>query len=295
MGLIARIGASLYFANAAYVKDMILAYLADLNEVNKVEYVILEMTPVVSVDSSALHMLHDLKHTFQSSGLELAFCMVGSRPMKTMELGGLKEQVGRQWFFKTVDEAVHYCVKHRQVIRHKEERIAQGISQPVLPSADGIVVKPGNEVGFSNDLREDQTVVYISLAQDIPGALNLFSGIFAQHKVTVVRANIEPNKDGGSKHTYNVVSEKSKGKLKDWEVGLVKESIVYVWEEDTTQKATRARSLISQIPADDLEIGVATKVEDMLKAQDAKIDNLTSIIRALANHSPPDRDSLVKM
>merc|ERR1719310_1882310 len=35
---ICRIGSSLYFANAAFVKDMILAYTSDLEYVNKTEY-----------------------------------------------------------------------------------------------------------------------------------------------------------------------------------------------------------------------------------------------------------------
>merc|ERR1712139_669432 len=43
---ICRIGSSLYFANAAFVKDMLLAYTSDLAYVNKTEYIVLEMTSV---------------------------------------------------------------------------------------------------------------------------------------------------------------------------------------------------------------------------------------------------------
>merc|ERR1740121_3056164 len=44
---IARIGSSMYFANASFIKDMLLAYVEDLQDVNPTEYIVLEMTAVV--------------------------------------------------------------------------------------------------------------------------------------------------------------------------------------------------------------------------------------------------------
>ena len=50
----------MYFANAAFIKDMLLSYVRDLQDVNPVEYLIVEMTPVVTVDSTAIHALEDM-------------------------------------------------------------------------------------------------------------------------------------------------------------------------------------------------------------------------------------------
>merc|ERR1719506_2459721 len=67
---ICRIGSSLYFANAAFVKDMLLAYTSDLAYVNKTEYLVLEMTSVVSIDSTAVHVIEDIVNDFRSRGIQ---------------------------------------------------------------------------------------------------------------------------------------------------------------------------------------------------------------------------------
>merc|ERR1719203_1405479 len=81
---ICRIGSSLYFANAAFVKEMLLGFLADLEEVNPTEYIVLEMTSVISIDSTACHVLHDIVADFRARGISVAFAMVGNRVNKTM-------------------------------------------------------------------------------------------------------------------------------------------------------------------------------------------------------------------
>ena len=44
----------MYFANVAYIKDTIIEL---CRQVEDTKYVVVEMTPVTSVDSTALHML----------------------------------------------------------------------------------------------------------------------------------------------------------------------------------------------------------------------------------------------
>ena len=64
--LILRIGASMYFANAAYIKETVLQYEKDLREFNPVEYVVLEMTAVVTLDSTAIQVIQDIVAHFRS-------------------------------------------------------------------------------------------------------------------------------------------------------------------------------------------------------------------------------------
>lgn len=112
---LARIGSSLYFANAGYVKEEILKHIKALEEATnvKTEYVILEMTPVVSVDATAVHVLEDLVEELGTAGgtteagrsektrhsVKVAFAMVGNRAWKTLNKGGFAKKVGEHWFF----------------------------------------------------------------------------------------------------------------------------------------------------------------------------------------------------
>merc|ERR1719453_1307349 len=97
---------------------MILAYTNDLIHVNKTEYIVLEMTSVVSIDSTAVHVIQDIVDGFRSRGIQVAFAMVGNRVDKTMRKAALKTFIGQQWFFPTVNEAVHYCLRHQHAKRN---------------------------------------------------------------------------------------------------------------------------------------------------------------------------------
>jgi len=74
--LIARIGSSLYIANASFVKDMLPGYVEDMEDINQTKYVILEMTPVVSTDSTAAHIIEDIVDDFRGRDIQTAFAMV---------------------------------------------------------------------------------------------------------------------------------------------------------------------------------------------------------------------------
>merc|ERR1719487_993779 len=112
----------MYFANASFVKDMLMNYVMDLEEVNRVEYLILEMTPVVTIDSTAVHVVQDIVENFRSRYVQVAFAMVGNRVEKTMRKAKLKSFIGDQWFFPTVDEAVQYCPRHQHVKRQRQSK-----------------------------------------------------------------------------------------------------------------------------------------------------------------------------
>jgi sulfate transporter 4 len=229
---IARIGSSLYFANAGYVKETILNYLSDLEEVDKIQYVILEMTPVVSVDSTALHMLHDLVSSLHQRKLNIAFCMVGNRVMRTMELADLNAFVGKQWFFKTVDDAVHYCVKHQKVVNHKDERIHAGItSMPEVDTMTNLREEPatlGNEIGISNSLHDHQSAIFVHLKKGSTITITDISLILKKHHVVVENASVESAPDGSGRHSYLVVDQKSRGQLEDWKINLIREDLLAV-------------------------------------------------------------------
>jgi len=115
--LIVRLGASMYFANVAYIRDhissLVLQFSEGLCAGAPVQYVIIEMTPVITIDSSALHMLEDMHRDLKSRDIRLAFATVGNRVHATLDKAGFHAKVGKQWFCGSVHEAVQYCVAHR--------------------------------------------------------------------------------------------------------------------------------------------------------------------------------------
>merc|ERR1712137_236776 len=272
--LIARIGSSLYFANSAYVKDTILEYMSDLEEVNPIRYVVLEMTPVQSIDSTALHMLHDLVHDFHSRRLKIAFCMVDSCVMITMELGKLKKDVGEHWFFKTVDDAVKYCIMHQTAV---DQRITH---EGDMDLVDKVHVCMGNQVGFTNDLSEDQTTVYINLTKDMPGILGQVSEIFKKNNISLVRASIDPTAELGMKHSFHVISGKSRSQLKDWEKGSLRDDLLILIKSARapSSESIATSSVIGSNLPQELHSESSARLECMIKANSVKLDDLTELL-----------------
>jgi len=224
---ICRIGSSMYFANASFIKDMLLAYVSDLEDVNETEYIVLEMTPVVTLDSTAVHVIQDIVSDFRSRGIQTAFAMVGNRVDKTMRKAKLKNIIGEQWFFPTVNEAVHYCLRHQHCKRKSTKAQVQGsVENPCAIEQDvevgALNVHQGNEIGFSNDLNHACTMVFISLAKDIPMIMSEITALFKTNQLSVVRAQIEPLSEDGAKHTYFLKSIRTHTKLTEFEVERIR-------------------------------------------------------------------------
>jgi sulfate transporter 4 len=219
---ICRLGSSLYFANAAFVKEMLFAYASDLEEVNRTEYMVIEMTSVISVDSTAVHVIEDVVNDFRARGVQVAFAMVGNRVEKTFRSAGLKRFVGEQWFFSTVNEAVQYCLRHQHAKLCKKNNSTTPSHALAITDT---VVHVGTEIGFSNDLNQACTTVFISLAQDVPMIMSDITAVFSQNSVTTIRAQIEPFCEKGAKHTYFLRSIKRSGKLTDLEIDRVREDL----------------------------------------------------------------------
>jgi len=241
--LICRIGSSMYFANASFIKDMLLSYATDLEEVNRTEYIILEMTPVVTLDITAIHVIRDIVSDLRSQGIQTAFAMVGNRVDRTMRKAKLQEFIGKQWFFPTVNEAVHYCLHHQHVKRKSlvSERRASEISGA---SEHGIEVgascQLGAKLGFSNDLHHACTMVFLSLAKDIPMIMSEITALFRRSQLTIVRAQIEPLSDESAKHTYFLKSGRTGTKLTEVELEKVRRDLETLVESHTVDISENA-------------------------------------------------------
>ena len=114
-----RIDAPLFFANAQNVRDKIRKYRfqaeSELRSNNDFEaslkYLVLELSPVSRVDTSALHVLKDMYETYKSRGQQMIFVNPGLLAMQRMVDSGFMEMVGREYFFACLHDAVHWCLE----------------------------------------------------------------------------------------------------------------------------------------------------------------------------------------
>lgn len=219
---IVRVGSSLYFANASFVKDTLITHVNDLKHVNPIEYVVLEMTAVVSIDSTAAHVIHDIVMEFSERGIKVAFAMVGKRVEATMDRAKLKSEIGEHWFFHTVDDAVSYCVQRQHAVR--ENKVEDGVDTDAnnMPNTASI----GNEIGISNDLNHAATTVFMSFRVDVPNVTGMIIACFERCEVIMVRAQVDPLGDEGTKHMYWVRKVKSQKKLNSDEIDILRTKLL---------------------------------------------------------------------
>jgi sulfate transporter 4 len=111
-----RIDAPLYFANAQNVRDKIRKYrLRAEDDLAKrggtLKYLILDLSPVTHMDTTALHILEDMDENFKSRNQQLCFSNPSTAVMGFINTSGLAEKIGREHFFTCLHDAVSWCLQ----------------------------------------------------------------------------------------------------------------------------------------------------------------------------------------
>jgi len=281
---ICRIGSSMYFANASYIKDVLMQHVADMEPVNKIEYIVLEMTPVISLDSTAVHVLHDIVADFRARHIQVAFALVGNRAERTMQKAGIRDFIGERWFFQSVNDAVYYCLRHQYARKRRRasqdgdvelgSQVSGVMKDEDIMHDDKTIVRTTDEIGFSNDIHHDCTTLFITLVRDVPGFMSEVTKVFRKHQLNVVRALVEPIDDTGAKHTYFVKSNKTDGKLSEYEVKRLREDLGSVMSRITKAKKYNGAQSVSVDPFSnnaDLRMQQLTKTCEESIAEDRKM------------------------
>lgn len=115
--VIVRLDGPLFFANAQNIRDKVRKYkrvaseeLAERNG-GEVKYIILDLSPVTHIDTTALHVLDDMYLTQKMLGIQICFCNPGINVMKRLVMSGITEKLGLNYFFPAVIDAVHWCLE----------------------------------------------------------------------------------------------------------------------------------------------------------------------------------------
>ncbi|KAJ3683989.1 hypothetical protein LUZ61_013153 [Rhynchospora tenuis] len=123
--VVVRIDAPIYFANISYIKDRLREY--ELNassahrgpDVGRIYFVILEMSPVTHIDSSAVQALKDLNHEYRARGIQIAIANPNRQVHFLLSKSGLIDLIGKEWYFVRVHDAVQVCLQHVQNVTGK--------------------------------------------------------------------------------------------------------------------------------------------------------------------------------
>ncbi|WIA41485.1 hypothetical protein OEZ86_008861 [Tetradesmus obliquus] len=113
--LVVRLDAPVYFANVQWMEDKLVAYEAEAlrfaraNGIDRVEYIILDLTPVPHMDSMGAHFLEELHQSYKARGIQLILTNPSPRVVRLMERSGLIAKIGRDWIFVRVHDAVVNC------------------------------------------------------------------------------------------------------------------------------------------------------------------------------------------
>ncbi|CAI0448811.1 unnamed protein product [Linum tenue] len=113
--LVLEIDAPIYFANSSYLRERIGRWIDDEEERLKIsgeaslQYVILDMGAVGNIDTSGISMLEEVKKVTDRRGLKLALANPGAEVTKKLNKAKFIDNLGPEWIFLTVGEAVGAC------------------------------------------------------------------------------------------------------------------------------------------------------------------------------------------
>ncbi|KQJ86926.1 hypothetical protein BRADI_4g08520v3 [Brachypodium distachyon] len=155
--VVVRIDAPIYFANISYIKDRLREYelkLPNSNrgpDVGRVYFVILEMSPVTYIDSSAVQALKDLHQEYRARDIQIAIANPNRQVHLLLSAAGIIDMIGAGLCFVRVHDAVQVCLQHVQS--------ASSNSIKLSPQGSGNLVespKPQQRYGFPRNMWKAQ-------------------------------------------------------------------------------------------------------------------------------------------
>ncbi|GFY89155.1 sulfate transporter 1;1 [Actinidia rufa] len=113
--LIVRVDSAIYFSNSNYIKERILRWLVDeeeqltKNSQPKIQYLIVEMSPVTDIDTSGIHALEELHRSLQKRDIQLVLANPGQVVIDKLHASSFANLIGEDKIFLTVADAVLMC------------------------------------------------------------------------------------------------------------------------------------------------------------------------------------------
>ncbi|XP_073310681.1 high affinity sulfate transporter 2-like [Primulina huaijiensis] len=111
--LIVRVDSAIYFSNSNYIRERILRLLTDEEEEHlkdssqqKIQYLIIEMSPVTDIDTSGIRSLEDLHKHLQKKDVQVVLANPGQVVLDKLYASEFTNSIGEDKIFFTVVDAV---------------------------------------------------------------------------------------------------------------------------------------------------------------------------------------------
>ncbi|RDX88869.1 High affinity sulfate transporter 2, partial [Mucuna pruriens] len=110
--LIVRVDSAIYFSNSNYIKERILRWLIDeeaqrtKSGLTRIQYLIVEMSPVTDIDTSGIHAFEELYKSLQKREVQLILANPGPIVIEKLHASKLTDLIGEDKIFLTVADAV---------------------------------------------------------------------------------------------------------------------------------------------------------------------------------------------
>mmetsp|Transcript_48686 Transcript_48686/g.117756 ORF Transcript_48686/g.117756 Transcript_48686/m.117756 type:complete len:863 (-) Transcript_48686:95-2683(-) len=169
--IVVRIDAPIYFANVQHVRDKVQKYFnraaknlssaeqmnnddndirdPSSEEVQRVQFVILELSPVAHIDTTGLHAIQEMASTFKKNDdVQLCLANPNRRVMHRLVSSGLANEIGRDHIYVSTHDAIDDCLHHMD--RRELKRVYESAQ-----ALDKLAVSNGSaEDGARNDDNE---------------------------------------------------------------------------------------------------------------------------------------------
>ncbi|KAE8732861.1 High affinity sulfate transporter 1 [Hibiscus syriacus] len=113
--LIVRVDSAIYFSNSNYIKERILRRLMDEEEKLKensqprIQYLVVEMSPVTDIDTSGIHAMEELLRSLEKRDVKLVLANPAPVVVDKLHASKFHEMIGEDKIFLTVEDAVKTC------------------------------------------------------------------------------------------------------------------------------------------------------------------------------------------
>ncbi|KAL4318227.1 hypothetical protein GQ457_18G015060 [Hibiscus cannabinus] len=113
--LIVRVDSAIYFSNSNYIKERILRWLVDEaerlkeNSQPRIQFLIIEMSPVTDIDTSGIHAMEELLRSLDKRDIKLVLANPGPVVVDKLHASKFHEMIGEDRIFLTVEDAVRTC------------------------------------------------------------------------------------------------------------------------------------------------------------------------------------------
>nr|GMD94741.1 probable sulfate transporter 3.5 isoform X2 [Ipomoea batatas]GMD96513.1 probable sulfate transporter 3.5 isoform X2 [Ipomoea batatas]GME17729.1 probable sulfate transporter 3.5 isoform X2 [Ipomoea batatas] len=112
--LILQLGSPIYFANANYIRERILRWIRDEQQISNskgsnVEYLLLDFGAINSIDVTGIETLVEIRKSLLAKGIKMVLINPRLGVMEKLILSKFIELIGKESVFLSIDDAIEAC------------------------------------------------------------------------------------------------------------------------------------------------------------------------------------------